>query len=99
MTVGCLYHPQNPNRLSRHHHTVNRRDGGAARLRPTRPRSSRPDEPSEKIPLRGVCGTAIHEVSAYEHAVVTSQGSAYSRFQRALTTGNLQLIAAVALPK
>jgi len=32
---------------------------------------------------------------------MTSQGSAYSRFQRALTTGNLQLIeaAAVELPK
>ena len=31
-------------------------------------------------------------VVACEHLFVTSQGSAYSRFQRALTTGNLQLI-------
>ena len=39
--------------------------------------------------------------SACEHLFVTSQGSAYSRFQRALSTGNLQLIEAAAaeLPK
>ena len=38
---------------------------------------------------------------ACEHLFVTSQGSAYSRFQRALSTGNLQLIEAAAaeLPK
>ena len=36
-----------------------------------------------------------------ERLFVTSQGSAYSRFQRSLTTGNLQLIEAAAaeLPK
>ena len=36
-----------------------------------------------------------------EHAFVTSQGSAYSRFQRAVATGNMRLIEAAAteLPK
>ncbi len=34
--------------------------------------------------------------AACEHAFVISQGSAYSRFQRALTTGNLQVIEAAA---
>ncbi len=33
---------------------------------------------------------------ACEHAFVTSQGSAYSRFQRALMTGNLHVIEAAA---
>ena len=41
------------------------------------------------------------EGGGMRHPFVTSQGSAYGRLQRALTTGNLQLIEAAAaeLPK
>ena len=49
----------------------------------------------EEIPLRGVIRHGGGP-SACEHVFVTSQGSAYSRFQRSLTTGNLQLIEAAA---
>jgi hypothetical protein len=35
-------------------------------------------------------------IAACEHLFVTSQGSAYGRFQRALATGNLQVIEAAA---
>ena len=47
------------------------------------------------------CGTRQRGPVMRTSVRMTSQGSAYSRFQRALTTGNLQLIEAAAaeLPK
>ena len=52
-------------------------------------------ETHREVPYRGVKRHAAAP-AACEPMFVTSHGSAYSRFQRALTTGNLQLIEAVA---
>lgn len=57
-----------------------------------KPSRTRPDERCSRCQRRWV---------TCEHVFVTSQGSAYSRFQRALATGNMPLIesAAAELPR
>ncbi len=47
--------------------------------------------------MRAICALSTGtRIAACEHLFVTSQGSAYGRFQRALATGNLQVIEAAA---